>query len=145
MKGGYIHERLLLDTIERLFKGQGAEVERQVATLKGRRTRYADLIVRAGTHRLIVEAETSSRRIKGDLQKANEVSATYLWIVVANRKVADSVRKRLRKLNVRENQPWLCILTLGQATERVANYFPLFSRSKVERKTIKHTQGGSIR
>ena len=102
-------------------------MQRQVATVKGRRTRYADLVVRIGSHRLIVEAEMSKRRIEGDLQKAKEISATWLWIVVPNRTVADAVRRRLIELNVRENEPWLCVLTLGQAVERIANCFALIS------------------
>lgn len=145
MKGGYIHERLILDRIERLFKEQGVEVQRQVATVKGQHTRYADLIVRIGSHRLIVEAEMSNRRIEGDLQKAKEVSATWLWIVIPNRMVADSVRRRLRELNVREKEPWLCVLTLGQAVERIANCFSLISPVKLTRKTIKSTRGGSTK
>ena len=130
MKGGYIHERLLLDRIERLFRERCIEVEKQVSTIKGKRARYADLVVKIGPHRLVVEAETSSMRVKGDLEKANEMSATWLWIVVPNRKVADSVRKQLRTLNVRETEPWLSILTLGQALERVTNCYSLFPFSK---------------
>jgi len=145
MKGGYVHERLLLDGIEKLFRERGLDVERQVGTTKGKRARYADLMVKIGSQRLIVEAETSSKRIKGDLQKANEVSATWLWIVVPNRKVADSVQKRLRELNVRQKEPWLCVLTLGQAAEQLANCFPLFSRSKVTGEIIHHARGGVIR
>lgn len=145
MKGGYIHERLLLDRIERLFRERGFEVQKQVGTTKGMCARYADLVVNIGPHRLVVEAETSSTRVKGDLEKASEMSATWLWIVVPNRKVADSVRKQLRILNVRETEPWLSILTLGQAIERVTNCYSLFPFSKRWGKTNKHTQGGGIK
>ena len=135
MKGGFIHECVLLDKVESRFAEQGFQAERQVATHRGQGAGYADLVINLGSSKLVIEAELSAKRIRNDLKKARALKAQGLWIVVPNRKVASSVRKHLRKLNVREIDPWLCVLTLGQALERARNVFwSFYSSDDHERK-----------
>ena len=144
MKGGYIHEHLLLDGLERAFKKRGAKVRRQVSTRPGRKTGYADLLIDLESGRLVIEAEMSSKRIDNDLKKARDLEAIWLWIVVPNQKVAHSVRKQLEELGVRAIEPWICVLTLGQALERVTNCFSLFSRPKLKGKTNTVSDGDAV-
>ena len=135
MKGGPVHENVLLDEMEKCLRKVGASVRRQVPTGPGRGPRYADLVAAAGAGRLVIEAEMSSQRVAEDLQKALDLGATWLWIVAPSPRVARSVRRRLQRIGAGENEPWLCVLTLGQAIERVRKYFPLFFIPKDEGKT----------
>ena len=118
MNGGYVHEHIL-DALEQEFRKTGAEVARQVPSRPGRRTGYVDLVVRRGDNLLAVEAETSCRRIVEDMQKAEELGAR-LWIVVANRRLADSVKRHLKTLWSWKTTD-VCVLTLGQALARITN------------------------
>ena len=131
MKGKCVHEKVLLGRMEKQIRESGVAVRRQVPAGSGRTRRYADLVAFVGTKRLIIEAEMSSKRVAGDLLKALDLGASWLWIVTPTQRVARSVRRRLRKMGIVENEPWLCVLPLGQAIESVRHYLPLFSIPKV--------------
>ena len=141
MNGGLIHEDGLLSPVGTELRRCGAEVKRQVPTRPHREGGYGDLVAVLGTRRLLIEAEMSSRRIANALQKALDLGATWLWILVPNRRVAGAVRRQMKRMRVREMEPWVCVLTLGQALERIRKYVPLFSASMTEGKT--NTDGTS--
>lgn len=121
MKGGPIHEQML-DRLERVSSEMNAQVSRQVPVQMGTKMGYVDLTVQQGTVRLAIEAEMSPWRVTEDLNKAAAVGA-WLWIVTPNSRVTAAVRAQLRKLGVRERSPWICALSLGQAVERLRNFF----------------------
>lgn len=135
MNGGLIHEDILLERVEKEIRRHGAEVKRQAPTRAGRRRGYGDLLAGFGPKRLLIEAEMSPKRIANDLQKAADLGATWLWILVPNRNVAAAVRRQMKRLGVREAEPWLWVPTLGQALEGVRKYVPLFSAPMTEGKT----------
>ena len=132
MKGGYVHEIVMLERLEQMFDERGFETMRQVRTRSGRKTGYADLVVTYGSSKLLVEAEMSSKRIVNDIQKAQDLGAAWLWIVVPNPKVRRSVRKQLLNLAMNDMEPWICVLTIGQAVQRVKGCFPFFFESMVK-------------
>ena len=135
MNGGLVHENILLAPVERALRQCGVAVERQVPTRPCREGGYGDLVAVLGPRRLLIEAEMSSRRIANDLQKALDLGATWLWILVPNCRVASAVRRQMKRMRVREMEPWVCVLTLGQTLERIRKYVPLFSVSMTEGKT----------
>ena len=80
MRGGYIHERCLLEPIESAFRDFGIPVWHQVATRPGRDTGYVDLVAEFAGVRLVIEAETTSRRVGSDLRKAaDSAHGCGLW------------------------------------------------------------------
>ena len=132
MNGGYVHE-FILDSLDKAFREADVAVSRQVPSRPGRQTGYVDLVAHVGGETLAIEAEMSPRRVLQDLQKAEELGA-HLWIVVANRRVVSSVRKHLRQLRTGKKMD-VCVLTLGQALQRVRNCFPISRMSMVNEKT----------
>ncbi len=130
MKGEFVHE-YILETLRASLLQRGASVFVQAPTRNGRATGYADLLVIGHGIRLVIEAETTARRVANDLQKAADLDA-WLWLVTPNVRVARAIRGRLRSLGVRENPPQHSVLTLGQARAQVANYFPIFSLPMVQ-------------
>ena len=54
------------------------------------------------------------------------MEATALWIVVPNHRVARAVRRQLRRLGVREQEPRIQCLTLGEAMERLKDFSSVF-------------------
>ena len=125
MKGGVIHETVMLNPLKKVFRQQNLVVLQQVPARPG----FVDMAVVVGTHLLAIEAEMTARRVENDLRKAASLKATWLWIVVPNNRVAESVRAKLSKLSVEHRRPWISILTIGQAMERVTSSIPFFSRS----------------
>jgi hypothetical protein len=124
MLGGHIHERVILESLDRALRERGAETSRQVPVRYGGKIGFVDLVARLRSEQLAIEAEMTARRAAHDLYKAAALEATRAWIVVPNHRVARSVRRKLQELGMPDQTPWICVLTLGQALQRVANCFP---------------------
>ena len=121
MNGETPHEHYMLEPLEQDLKRHGATVTRQMKSRSGPGGGYADLFARMGSIRLVIEVEMTSRRIANDLIKAADLDA-WLWVVVPNGKVAQAVRRRLKRLHVRPREPWIFVLTLPQALQQITNY-----------------------
>ncbi|MCC6678643.1 MAG: hypothetical protein IT436_16030 [Phycisphaerales bacterium] len=132
-RGGYVHNRVLVDPIERRAAELGLATAREVFVVIGRRaghagpaTGYADLVINGPGWRLVVEAELTTRRVHLDLAKAAALQATELWIVAPTSGGAVRVRSSLRRLGVRPDAG-ACVLLLSQALQRLARRAELFS------------------
>lgn len=129
MRGGRLHNEIIIDPLDHAFREIGASVRREMFVRIGADTAYADLVAELGGWRFVVEAELSARRVANDLLKGMALDADELWIVVPDRRIAGCVERRLAALAVRRNQGGLFVLTLGQALQRVRNYLPLIAGS----------------
>ena len=136
MRGGYVHNHVLLDPIEQKARRLGAAVEREAAIRVGGRVLYGDLFIRNGSRQILVEAELSSRRVPNDLAKAAALGACDLWIVVPNPKVAGSVHRKLSRHGTQPRST-LLVLSLPQALQRLGELNELISGSNVEIKKEK--------
>lgn len=123
MRGGYIHNSVLLDPITQSALLFGTQVNREVAIEVDGKILYGDLLIRGSSKRILVEAELSSKRIPTDLAKAAAVGVCELWIVVPNLRVAKSVRQKLLQLSIEPGTPGLFILSLPQALQRLEGIF----------------------
>ena len=123
MRGGYIHNRVLLDPIDQKAWSLGARVDREVAIRVDKRVLYGDLLIRGSSKRILVEAELSSKRILNDLAKAAALGACELWVVVSNPRVARSFRQKLLQLSIEPGTAGLFILSLPQALQRLEGIF----------------------
>ncbi len=141
MRGGYVHNHVLLDPIEQKARRLGAAVDREAAIRVGGRVLYGDLLIRGGSRRILVEAELSSRRVPNDLAKAAALGACELWVVVPNSRVAGSVRWNLSQDGT-QSRPGLFVLLLPQALQRVEELIELNSGSNVEIETEKTKRVG---
>lgn len=137
MRGGFLHNDVLIGLLEADFKQRGVRTQREYATNPGRRTGYIDLFAQRDGIRIAIEAELSVRRVAADLTKARQVNASELWIVVPNAEIADTVSLALERLD--PDGTLVFVLTLGRALERVAGCFPLIAEANVPRKTNQQT------
>ena len=124
MDGGTTHKSMVSSS-KKAFRDTGIEVSLQVRIRRGNWSGYIDLLAHTSPKPLVVEVEMSPRRVANDLLKAKALGA-HLWIVVPNQRVATGVRRQLRRLRVRE-ETGICVLSLGQALQRIRNCFSLFS------------------
>ena len=123
MRGGYIHNRVLLDPIAQKAWHLGAQVDREVAIRVDERVFYADLLIRGFPKWILVEAELSSKRIPNDLAKAGALGVSELWVVVPNPRVARSIRQKLSQLSIEPGTAGLFILSLPQALQGLEGLF----------------------
>lgn len=128
MRGGYVHNRVLIEPIERAARRLGCEVDREVPIGREGRVLYGDLLIRQASTRILVEVEMSSRRIPNDLSKVAALEVCDLWIVVPNSRVAGSVRRKLSRQGT-QPRPGLFVLLLPQALQRLEELFALNSGS----------------
>lgn len=142
MRGGYIHNRVLLDPIAHQARRLGAEVSREVAIRVGGRVLYGDLLLRGGSRQILVEAEMSSRRIPNDLAKARALEPCDLWVVVPNPRVGGSVRRKLSRGNFK-SPPRLFVFSLPHALQRLEQLFELISGSNVDSEKKEQSRQGA--
>lgn len=126
MDGGFLHEKVILDPLESIAWAIGAKPRRQVRTASGR---YMDLLIDLSHVRIGIEAELTARRIDNDLTKARDLAVDELWIVVPTVWVVRAVRSTLQSLQDQPVGRRVFVLTLGQARQRLAGCFSLFSGS----------------
>lgn len=119
MRGGFLHNQIILDPLERAFRGVGALVRREMMVRLNSRIGYVDLFAELGGRMFAIEAELSVHRIATDLIKGMALTADELWIVVPHRRAARCVERRLAAMTVRSNQDGLFVLTLSRALQRV--------------------------
>ena len=123
MRGGYVHNRVLIDPIAQKAGRLGAEVDREVAMEVDGRVLYGDLLIRMGSKRILVEAELSARRIPNDVAKAVGSRVCELWVVVPNLTVAQSVRRKVFQQSSIQPRAELFVLLLPQALQRLEDIF----------------------
>ena len=123
MRGGYVHNRVLIDPIAQKAGRLGAEVNREVAMEVDGRVLYGDLLIRMGSKRILVEAELSARRIPNDVAKAVGSGVCELWVVVPNLTVAQSVRRKVFQQSSIQPRAGLFVLLLPQALQRLEGIF----------------------
>ena len=129
MRGGFLHNHVLLDPVERYFRGLGADVQREYPVAFGKTKAFVDLFIRYRRERIVCEAELSSDRARKDLAKAIELRATFLLIVVPDWPMARAVKRRLSRVGHTSSTEGLrsFILPLGPALQWVRNCFPFLT------------------
>lgn len=127
MRGGFVHNFILLQALAGEFIVVGGQVAFEVAVRVNGSVGFIDLVVRLVGRCIAVEAEMSPRRIAGDIAKAAVLGADALWVIVPTSRVARAVRRQLLRIENRAAPPAISILTLGQARQRVRTCFSLNS------------------
>ncbi len=144
MRGGFIHNQVLLDPIAQNASQLGFHVDREVPIAVGERVLYGDLLIQRHSQLVLVEAELSSKRIANDLLKAEASGACELWLVVPNPKVARSVRRTLSRQPFKPSTFGLFVFLLPLALQRLREFSELISESNLEteKKSRLITKGG---
>ena len=121
MRGGYLHNVILLRPLEAYFLGLGALVEREYPTGPGRKAGFVDLFVRYLSWRIACEVELTADRVLNDANKAALVRADLLVIVVPDWHVTRVAKRRLGSVDYpsRKNGPEIWVLPPGPALKRL--------------------------
>lgn len=124
MRGGFLHNQVLLAPIEAYFRQVGAAVypEHPVPGAWG----AVDLFVEYRHHRVAVEAELTPRRVQRDIEKARALNASVLLIVMPTNSLASQAKARLVGA-VRVPGMRIVIRPLGPALAWVERSFPMIS------------------
>lgn len=127
MRGGFLHSEVIVCALARAFEEEEWDVATEVPVRIGDGVGYVDLLAERDGVCVAVEVECSARRVGRDLDKAQAVAASELWIVVPGRNTAASVRRALHRMGVRAEGAGIFVLTQGAALQRVRNCLPLFA------------------
>ena len=122
MRGGFLHNRVLVDRLEATFQAMGAQTWRESWVSLGDRCGYVDLIADWRGAVAACEAELSADRVYNDISKALAIRASALLIVTPTRPIADAISRKLARLHAGSlRRPGLVIkvLPLGVAVQRV--------------------------
>ena len=123
-KGGYLHDNVLLASVEACGCSRGAVTRTQVHAGAGKEAGHIDLVMDWPNRSIAVEAELSSKRIGRDVLKAMNLGADELWILVPNSRIARAIHRKLKTMLIRLDQAGIFVLTLPQAVQRLSIIFP---------------------
>lgn len=134
MRGGYLHNDVILKRIETALRDRGASVVREQFVSIPNGNGYIDLFADVSGTRIAIEAELTTRRCMNDIAKAIAADAHELWIVTPNARTATAVREFLasRTPDPVATYP-VFVLTLGQALQELTNRFSLITASNAHR------------
>ena len=147
MRGGFIHNDVLVNRLLRSFEVEGWSCDTEVPVRMGETIGFIDLVVERDGYCIAVEAELSARRIDRDLQKAQAIRAAELWIVTPHARVSGAVRRAFHRMDVRlardddalgsvfgtnvggngNDGVAVFVLTQGAAAQRVRNSLRMFA------------------
>ncbi len=144
MRGGFIHNRVLIAPIEAFLVQCGAYVRREYPTGPGRTAGFVDLFASYGAHRIVCEAELTADRVARDVDKAVALNATLLLIVVPRSRVARAVRKHLSRLAQMDFDIW--VSTVPVALQRLSDLlgFDVGHQCPANKKQIQEANGGQL-
>ena len=125
MRGGYLHNVLLIGSLREECIRLGIETATEVQVCNGTRTGYLDLLMRRDGYRIAVEAELTGKRVRNDLWKAETAGVDELWIIVPTLRVGKSVSHALLRVPHTPKDLPVSVLPLGRAVQVLRNRFPL--------------------
>ena len=137
MRGGYLHNMLLIGSVQEECARRGINTATEVKVSDGNRTGYIDLVMEIDGYRIAVEAELTSKRIEKDLWKARLARVDELWVLVPNKRVEKSLRRTLARLPRPSEKLAIYVLPLGGALKELSNRFPLIFIPNQTQKTNK--------
>jgi len=139
MRGGFIHNTILLVPIESFFRDCGASISREFKVPSLPNPGFIDLLIRFDSALIACEAELSPKRVVNDLHKALVVQAHLLLIITPNAAVTRSCYRKIRAQQAEINHKNLAIyvFSVGTAREWLKNCFLLFSKTILPQKTKK--------
>lgn len=127
MRGGFVHNSVLLAGLEATARERGAtHMTREVPVRTGNGSGSIDLVVRVAGLAIAIEAETRADRGHQAIAKAESLGAAALLIVTPTRRVADLIRRSVRGSSVIAACP-TSILPLGPAQQRLEDLISQFS------------------
>jgi hypothetical protein len=131
MRGGHVHNKVLLPPVIAHCRALGASISLEHPVSVGARSGAVDMLADFGSRRLVVEAENSSRRVAWDIEKARQLGADALLILVPSARVAHACRREARCKMTTQASSGLEIyfMTLGRVHRWLSEYFLLFSPS----------------
>lgn len=129
MRGGFLHNIVLVDSLHKALSEQGARVYREYQVAPGRRSGFIDLVAVRGSEWIAIEAELTPDRIGWDMEKADAIGASLLLVVMPHGRAVSRARKSLAEgARVRTR-----ILDLGHALEAVRNNVLFSGTSEVQK------------
>lgn len=129
MRGGFLHNDVLIGVLENEIRRLGGRCRREVQVVVQNHLRYIDLAAEVAGRQIALEAELTSKRVRNDIAKAHAFCADELWIVVPNHGVARSVLREVNSTPTTDLRPKISVLTQGQAKQRIRDYFSNFPLS----------------
>jgi hypothetical protein len=131
MRGGYVHNNVLLLPVLTQCRALGAGVSLEHRVRVGKRYGAIDIFADFGSRRLAIELETSHLRVPWDIEKARALNVEDLLIPVPSAVVAQACRRVVRRELATQGSSGMgvYVLTLPNVHQWLSNYSRLISTS----------------
>lgn len=120
MRGGAIHNQVLVGEMTTCLASVSAVFSTEVHVAPGRRSGYVDILAFLWGLMIVIEAETTPRRVWRDLAKATQLEADLLLVITPS----TVVRRACETAFAGDRtpiSPVIKCLTLGSAKQLVTN------------------------
>lgn len=137
MRGGFLHNRVLVEAIALLLLELGAPFQLEYPVRLADSVGFADVFAVHGSLRIVCEIELTADRVWNDVAKAVALQANLLLIVTPTGAVARRIRKCLR-YSATQSVPGeleICVLPFGKALQWLRNKLSLMTAVNVRQTT----------
>lgn len=124
MRGGFLHQQLIDQVAHHFDRVSGSLVHLEHPAGPTIHHGAVDLFIEYLHHRIVVEAELTTKRVLWDIEKSLNLSATHLLIVTPTAQVAQAVRRRIIAAGPILVPAELWVYPLGPAIARLQFHFP---------------------
>jgi hypothetical protein len=125
VRGGFLHQQLIDPIAHHFGATPGARVHREHAAGPTIHHGAVDLIIEYLHHRIVIEAELTTRRVLRDIEKALSLQATHLLIVTPTARSAQAARHRIVAGGPIRVPDVLWVYPFGLAIARLELHFPV--------------------
>ncbi len=129
MRGGFVHNQVLVRRLDEAFRAVGAATFLEHPTGPSAPRGFVDLLAVHGPLRVVCEAELRASRVAAAIVKAEALQADCLLLVVPDQRTVRAVRVAVVRLDVPSSprSGRVFVLTLGQALQWVRDSFPFLT------------------
>jgi hypothetical protein len=129
MRGGWLHNHVIVERLDVAFRAVGATTRLECATGPTRPRGFVDILATLGSVRVACEAELRADRVDVAVRKAVWLDVDYLVLVAPDHRTAHAIRARFDSLGADLGgvAPPEFILTLGQAIQWISHSFPFLT------------------
>lgn len=131
MRGKYLHNKIMVGTLNQALCLCGYPVHLEYPIRRGQHSRAVDIYFQSNGHRVAIEIECTTARIRNDVAKADALRPDLFLIVSPDARTARAVRAAVNRFtNGTMRSSTIHVMTFGAALQWIANNCPMIVRAQ---------------
>jgi hypothetical protein len=128
MKGKFLHTKIIVAMLVMALRLRGYRVHLEYPVRRGQRPPAVDIYFQSNGHRVAMEIECTTARIRNDVSKADALRADVFLIVLPDARRACAAKAALSRFQSGTASS-IKVMPFGAALQWIANNCPMIVRS----------------